>query len=142
MSNHARIEGIEDSDPDEMDISSVVPHGSNATQSQSFINPSSIPAASSQPRKPDPEQTKSWQCLYPVYLDASRSRDEGRRVSKKLAVLNPLAREVLDAVCELGFKFDFEIEKTHPKDWSNPGRVRVLLKQDGQPVHHSIKNSQ
>ena len=30
----------------------------------------------------------------------------------------------------------------HPKDWANPGRVRVLIKQDGKPVGPGgIKNS-
>lgn len=34
----------------------------------------------------------------------------------------------------------FEPDKLHPKDWSNPGRVRVLLKHNGQMVARNIKN--
>ena len=38
----------------------------------------------------------------------------------------------------------FEPEKTHPKDWANPGRVKVqLFDQDTkEPLHPKIKNKQ
>jgi signal recognition particle subunit SRP19 len=75
-----------------------------------------------------------------VYFDITRSRALGRKVSKELAVENPLAREIADACGSLGLKAVFEPGKTHPKDWSNPGRVRVLLKEDGEPCH-PLKNS-
>jgi len=76
-----------------------------------------------------------------VYFDITRSRALGRKVSKSLAVENPLAREIADACGSLGLKAVFEPGKTHPKDWSNPGRVRVLLKQDGKPCHPLFTNS-
>lgn len=69
-----------------------------------------------------------FQCLYPVYFDASRTRAEGRRVSKDLAVPNPLARELVNACRDLRLQTLFEPEKMHPKDWANPGRVKVHLK--------------
>lgn len=31
--------------------------------------------------------------------------------------------------------------KSHPKDWENPGRVKVLLREDGKLVNPAIKNS-
>jgi hypothetical protein len=31
--------------------------------------------------------------------------------------------------------------ETHPKDWANPGRVKVLVKEDGRAVHAKIRNS-
>ena len=46
-----------------------------------------------------------------------------------MAVANPLAREIVDAVAGLGVKVAFEPGKTHPKDWANPGRVKVFLKE-------------
>ncbi|KAF3929560.1 hypothetical protein ABW19_dt0206029 [Dactylella cylindrospora] len=82
---------------------------------------------------------KSYQCIYPIYFDISKSKAEGRRVGKKFAVENPLAREVVAALNTQGFQTIFEPTKTHPKDWANPGRVRVLLKQDGEPVHPTVK---
>ncbi|OAA67272.1 signal recognition particle protein Sec65 [Niveomyces insectorum RCEF 264] len=62
--------------------------------------------------------------LYPVYFDRDRSRAEGRRVRRALAVANPLARDIVAACAALGLRTVFEPTKTHPKDWANPGRVR------------------
>jgi len=58
-----------------------------------------------------------------------------------LAVENPLAREIVDAVAGLGLDVVFEPGKMHPKDWGNPGRVRILLKEDGVRKSSRVKNS-
>ena len=71
---------------------------------------------------------KGFQTLYPVYFDATRSRAEGRRVPAHLAVRNPLARDIANACSRLRLQTLLEPEKTHPKDWANPGRVKVGLK--------------
>ena len=79
----------------------------------------------------DDSAFRSYQCLYPVYFDAARSRAQGRRVSRDLAVRNPLATEIVRACELLRISPVFEAGKLHPKDWANPGRVKVQLK-DGQ----------
>ncbi|KAI7292601.1 hypothetical protein KC315_g19471, partial [Hortaea werneckii] len=48
------------------------------------------------------EKSKHYQCIYPVYFDSSRSREEGRRVKKEDAVANPLARTIVDALSHVG----------------------------------------
>jgi signal recognition particle subunit SRP19 len=97
------------------------------------------PAPAPEPRREIP---KHFQCLYPVYFDKSRSRAEGRKVGTELAIENPLARDIVDAVQMLGLNVGFEPEKLHPKDWANPGRVRVMLKdENGNLVNPKIKNS-
>ncbi|OJD34571.1 signal recognition particle protein [Diplodia corticola] len=165
MAHHARIEEVSDSEPEDMDPSDFDPQAF----ARSMMGPAGVggPAGPSgfdpqlQPQSPfagansNPnaaaqraaqaemqEKSKSWQCIYPVYFDASRTHAEGRRVSKELAVPNPLARELVDAVAALGLtQVVFEPGKTHPKDWSNPGRVRVLIKKEGGvPVHPNVKN--
>ena len=94
------------------------------------------------------EKSKSYQCIYPLYFDASRSREEGRRVNKADAVKNPLARDIVDALQwvagQVGFALQivFEPSKCHPKDWANPGRVRVQVKKGGEGVTGGIKNSE
>lgn len=141
-----RVEEVSDSDsnsdPEEMDIDDV----------PALIQPRNVPAASSmssqmlQPQSPaiktstDRERSKHWQCIYPIYFDKARTRTEGRRVGQELAVDCPLAREMADAAANLGLHTVFEPDKTHPKDWANPGRVRVLLKQNGKPMDDDIKN--
>lgn len=104
--------------------------------------PLSKAQASSAPPPGAPSIPKTWQCLYPVYFDNTRSRAQGRKVGSKLAVSNPLARDIVDAVQMLGLKLGFEGDKLHPKDWANPGRVRVNLRRDdGKLVNPEIKNS-
>lgn len=93
------------------------------------------------------EKSKAYQCIYPIYFDASRSREEGRRVRKEDAVKNPLAREIVDALQQIAqqvgvqLQIVFEPSKCHPKDWANPGRVRVLVKKEGEVVTKKIANS-
>lgn len=93
------------------------------------------------------ELVKSYQCIYPVYFDETRSRDGGRRVSKADAVPNPLAREIVDALAHIGNSLGVALQialdpmKTHPKDWANPGRVKVEIKKDGKPISSKINNS-
>jgi signal recognition particle subunit SEC65 len=94
------------------------------------------------------EKSKSYQCIYPIYFDASRSREEGRRVKKEDAVRNPLARDIVDALqhiagqVNVALQIVFEPSKCHPKDWANPGRVRVLVKKGGEVVTAKIANSE
>lgn len=127
MSQNPRVEEV-DSDPEE-----VAP---------SLISPGAIPMAARPPPDLQREIPKHFQCLYPVYFDKSRSRTEGRKVGAELAVENPLARDIVDAVQMLGLSAGFEPEKLHPKDWTNPGRVRVMLKDsNGRLVNPKIKNS-
>ena len=145
MSRHAQVEEVYDSDPDEVFPSDSTP--------SNFANESLLSAAgispqgsSSIPMRPAPEPRreipKHYQCLYPVYFDKSRSRAEGRKVGAELAVENPLARDIVDAAQMLGLQVGFEPEKLQPKDWANPGRVRVLVKdEDGTLANPKIKNS-
>ncbi|KAI9761788.1 MAG: signal recognition particle subunit [Geoglossum simile] len=154
MSRHARIEEVSDSDsdPEVMDPSSFDPAQFSrsaiipATAAASILgDPSSIPSSAPNPgfvSHADPGKYKGYQCLYPLYFDKRRSRAEGRRVGKGLAVENPLAGDIVDAAQELGMNVVFEPAKMHPKDWANPGRVRVLIKQDGKAVNSRVKNSE
>ncbi|KAI9781569.1 MAG: signal recognition particle subunit [Peltula sp. TS41687] len=168
MSRHARIEEISEdseSDPMEMDPSDFEPSSKYAlsparsSSTPSMIDPRNIPSSSSSSSfspssaavaaaaaqnqyasAADLERFKHFQCLYPVYFDTTRSRAEGRRVGKESAVENPLARDIVDAVQGLGLRALFEPGKVHPRDWSNPGRVKVLIKQDGRAVNPKVKN--
>ncbi|KAK7746664.1 signal recognition particle subunit [Cytospora paraplurivora] len=120
----------------------------NSTAKSHILNPSQIPTisngppqyptssspsassapSSSIPTTADRKAYAAYQCLYPVYFDATRTRAEGRRVPSNLAVASPLAREIVNACRDLRLQTVFEPDKMHPKDWANPGRVRVQLK--------------
>lgn len=138
MSQSARIQELPDSegdsDPEVEDISSLAPPSTATRANPSLVNPSHIPtdmrSAGATPLRPSvtPAETKHWVCLYPIYFDASRSVNGGRRVNADLAVQNPLARTIADAVATLQLRCVFDPSKTHPKDWDNPGRVKVDVK--------------
>ncbi|CAF9914414.1 MAG: hypothetical protein GOMPHAMPRED_008155 [Gomphillus americanus] len=126
-----RIEELSDSDPSDMDPSEFLPASKDVlTPVPSIMKASQIPSQGRFQAAPPPPktQTKTWSTLYPVYFDSSRTRAEGRRVSKSLAVANPLATEVADAVRSLGLNSTLEVMSTHPKDWANVGRIKVQMK--------------
>ncbi|KAH8892052.1 signal recognition particle, SRP19 subunit, partial [Thozetella sp. PMI_491] len=147
---HPRVEEVEDSDVEMSDPSEDDIDDFDDSQIMRRVDPKPAPAAASSssstapnasiPFRPAPSAGgpairtttdasayKNFQCLFPVYFDAGRSRAEGRRVSKELAVVNPLASEIANACGQLQLQTVFEPAKLHPKDWGNPGRVRVLL---------------
>lgn len=153
MSQHARIEEVSDSDlesdPSEQDLEDFAPISLARPSAPTLPTPTQhdfaqIQAAAAQRTASSPAndlKIKKYQCLYPLYFDVNRSRAQGRRVGKEFAVRNPLAREIVDAVQLLGLDTVFEPGKTHPKDWSNPGRVRVLVKENGSARNRAVQNS-
>ncbi|CAF9929086.1 MAG: signal recognition particle subunit [Heterodermia speciosa] len=163
MSQHARIEELSssDSDPSEQDpteflTSPLQPANPTltSTASQTAFNPSLLSPSSvaqqlapqfrsqhhSSPSPADASRHKSYQCIYPLYFDASRTRAQGRRVGAERAVKNPLAREIVDACQGLGLDTVFEPGKMHPKDWANPGRVKVGLRRSRVGNKHHLYN--
>ncbi|KAG9233820.1 signal recognition particle, SRP19 subunit [Amylocarpus encephaloides] len=144
-----------DSDFDDRDIlkrrepASSKPSTTNPNSKSSLIDPSNIPSHTHDPRittahdgtqfqtTEDDSRYKNFQCIYPVYFDAKRSRREGRMVGSELAVQSPMARDIVTACGRLGLETFFEPAKMHPKDWSNPGRVKIRLRGGNNDV---IKN--
>ncbi|KAK7439402.1 signal recognition particle subunit [Stygiomarasmius scandens] len=105
---------------------------------------------SSQPYFRDPSQLKntvtditpykSWTCIYPIYIDAKRPYGTGqRRVERAKSVWWPLSKDIAEATNRLGLGTLHEVNKSHPRDWENPGRVRVQWKKDGILVNPNIK---
>lgn len=64
--------------------------------------------------------------IWPAFLDANRSRGEGRRVSLDLAVEDPTVEEIAKAVQQVGYDATVERDKTYPRE--NTPRGRVLVK--------------
>jgi signal recognition particle subunit SRP19 len=174
--SHARIEEVSDSDPEIDDPGSFLPSTSqHALQPMDLDITPSAPASSSNSARNNPTllsqpptmtyqttppaqasasraQIKTHCTLYPLYFDSSRSHTQGRRVSKSLAIPNPLAYTLLLALRHIfsttpphtPLQLTLEPDKTHPKDWANPGRVRVRLFSDAEeghePLHPAIPN--
>jgi len=64
--------------------------------------------------------------IWPVYMDATKSRGEGRILSAKDSVKSPVIREIEKAARELNLGPVVETDKSYPKSWwSTGGRVLV-----------------
>jgi len=64
--------------------------------------------------------------LWPVYFDRSRTKKEGRKVPKSIAVPNPRLKELRIAAEHLGLKPDAETDAAHPAiPWLKTGRLWV-----------------
>lgn len=100
------------------------PPSQRGVQSDDILDPSKISSK-------DKEELSKFQTIYPCYFDKARSHKEGRRVSSELAVANPLAITVSDACRQLNLPVLLELDKSHPQDFGNPGRVRVFIKDAG-----------
>ncbi|KXN85557.1 Signal recognition particle SEC65 subunit [Leucoagaricus sp. SymC.cos] len=89
----------------------------------------------------DSSTYKTWTCVYPIYLDAKRPYGTGqRRVQRAKSLWWPLSKDIADAANRLGLGTLHEVNKSHPRDWENPGRVRVQWKKDGRLVNPMIKS--
>ncbi|CEP62858.1 RNA-binding signal recognition particle subunit SEC65 LALA0_S06e05446g [Lachancea lanzarotensis] len=84
------------------------------------------------------QQIKKFQILYPCYFDKNRSHKQGRRVSAELAVENPLAQTIADALTQLRVPCVIEAQKCHPQDFGNPGRIRFYMKDEGESTNPSL----
>jgi signal recognition particle subunit SRP19 len=79
--------------------------------------------------------------IWPVYFDQTKTRKEGRRVSKSLAVQYPKIVEVKMAVERLGLKHEFAPEAGYPKTpWLKTGMIMVEKKGSKEQVIRKIAN--
>ena len=67
--------------------------------------------------------------VWPAYFDAARSRLDGRRVPKNLAVTLPRIAEVKEAAEKTGLKYELVPEVGYPKTpWLKTGMLLVEKK--------------
>jgi signal recognition particle subunit SRP19 len=64
--------------------------------------------------------------IWPAYFDSAKTRKEGRRVPKSLAVQSPRIVEITEAVAKLGLKHEVAAEVGYPKTpWAKTGMLLV-----------------
>jgi signal recognition particle subunit SRP19 len=77
--------------------------------------------------------------IWPVYFDQSKTRKNGRRIAKSLAVFNPKIDEIAKAVEQLGFKHEVSAELGYPRTpWLKTGFVLVEKKGSKEQVIKKI----
>ncbi len=69
---------------------------------------------------------KAKMVVWPAYIDAGKSRGEGRKISKKDGVRSPKIKEITTAAKKLGLDPVAEEDKAYPRSfWEYSGRVLV-----------------
>jgi len=67
--------------------------------------------------------------LWPVYFDSNKTRQQGRRVSKSLAVASPKLEEIQKAAKDVGFQAEVVINVKYPKTpWQKTGYILIPKK--------------
>ncbi|GJJ10569.1 hypothetical protein Clacol_004796 [Clathrus columnatus] len=85
---------------------------------------------------------KTWTSIYPIYIDAKKPYDNSeRRIARNKSVWWPLSMDIVEACSRLRLKTLHEPTKQHPRDWENPGRVKVCFKVDGRPQNPNLKTT-
>ena len=66
--------------------------------------------------------------IWPIYLDAGKSLNEGRKISKEYAVSEPRIKEIVKATQKLRYKYYAEEDKAYPgreaKQSNRPGNKK------------------
>ncbi len=79
--------------------------------------------------------------IWPAYFDLAKTRKEGRRVSKRLAVQNPKIIEVAMAVEKLGLEHELASEAGYPKaPWRKNGMIMVEKAGSKEQIIRKIAN--
>ncbi|WP_292463596.1 signal recognition particle protein Srp19 [Methanolobus sp.] len=64
--------------------------------------------------------------IWPAYIDKTRSRSNGRIISRKSSVNEPSIQEIGLAAQKLGLTPEIEADKAYPKSWwESKGRVLI-----------------
>jgi signal recognition particle subunit SRP19 len=62
--------------------------------------------------------------IWPAYFDSTKTRGEGRRISKILAVPSPKITDIKDAVEKLGLECEIFLDAGYPKTpWLKTGML-------------------
>ena len=72
---------------------------------------------------------KPFLIFWPHYFDARKTRSEGRRLPKNLALDKISPKEIAKGARRLGYKAEIEMSYKFPRMWwENPGRVVIDAK--------------
>ena len=64
--------------------------------------------------------------IWPVYFDSNKTRKDGRRIAKNLAVQSPKILEIKEAADKLGLENEVNLEAHFPKaPWAKSGMMLV-----------------
>lgn len=84
---------------------------------------------------------KKMKTLYPIYLNKNFSHQKGRKTLLANSITDPTLEEISQILTHLKIKHAIEVDKRHPADFFNYGRIRYQLEDEsGNPVNPEIRN--
>ncbi|KAL8266667.1 hypothetical protein R6Q59_004011 [Mikania micrantha] len=84
---------------------------------------------------------KTWNILYPVYINSKKTVAEGRRIPASKACENPTPLEIGDCCGHLKIPFAIESDNAYSRDFMQVGRVRVMLTRSDGSLHNPLISS-
>ena len=73
--------------------------------------------------------------IWPIYFDCNKTRKDGRRVPKTLAVQSPKILEIKEAADKLGLTNEIKLEAHFPKNhWAKTGMLLVEKKEAKEKI--------
>ena len=73
--------------------------------------------------------------IWPIYFDCNKTRKDGRRVPKNIAVQSPKIAEIKEAADKLGLQNEVNLEAHFPKmPWAKTGMLLVEKKGSKEQV--------
>jgi signal recognition particle subunit SRP19 len=77
--------------------------------------------------------------IWPAYFDSTKTRRDGRRISKSLAVPSPKILEIRDAAEKIGLKFELVGDAGYPKTpWLKTGMLLVKKNETKDRIIKSV----
>lgn len=77
--------------------------------------------------------------IWPIYFDCNKSREEGRRVPKNLAVISPKILEIKEAADKIGLENEINLDAHFPKNpWAKTGKLIVEKKEAKEEIIKKI----
>jgi len=77
--------------------------------------------------------------VWPAYFDQTKTRKEGRRVSRNLSVPYPKIEEIQEAAQKLGLKTQVVVDTGFPKTpWQKTGMIKVEKKMAKEQIIDNI----
>ncbi len=71
-------------------------------------------------------QKKNKILLWPAYFDSTKTRLQGRRISKSIAMPSPKLDEIQSAAQKSGFQVEVSMDSRHPRvPWQKTGLILV-----------------
>ena len=73
--------------------------------------------------------------IWPIYFDCAKTRKDGRRVPKNIAVQSPKIAEIKEAADKIGLQNEVNLEAHFPKmPWAKSGMLLVEKKEAKEKI--------